>query len=119
VRLAGLTDNVPGFLRDLDVFILPSLWEGLGNVAIEAGLAGLPAAVANVGGLKEVIHDRETGLLFDPKDEAALVKTLEYILDPANRSTLKDFGRKLQADVRERFDIKKIAAEYEKLYLKL
>ena len=119
VRLVGRTKNAPEFLRGLDAFILPSLWEGLGNVVIEAGLTGLPVAVSNAGGLKEIVTDRETGLLFDPKDEAALVRTLEYILDPANRETLKNFGRRLQAEARERFDIKKIAARYEKVYLEL
>ena len=42
VKLLGLKKDIKGFLFDLDLFVLPSLWEGLGIVLLEAGLAGLP-----------------------------------------------------------------------------
>ena len=119
VRLIGLQKDIPGFLRQLDVFILPSLWEGLGIAALEAGLTGLPVLASRVDGLKEIIQDQATGWLFDPRDTTDLIAKLNYTFDPNNREILKDRGRKLQTAVRERFDIKNVASQYERLYLNL
>lgn len=119
IKLVGLQKDIPVFLQQLDVFILPSLWEGLGIVALEAGLTGLPVLAARVDGLKEIIKDEATGWLFDPQDEKDLAAKLSYVFDFNNREILKDRGRKLQVAVLERFDIKNIVRQYEKLYFNL
>lgn len=119
VKLLGLKKDVKGFLSDLDIFILPSLWEGLGLVLLEAGLAALPVLASRVDGIYEVVKDGQTGILFNSDDQPDLVLKLRLMLDNIAKPEIEALGRSLQADIRERFDIKTIAEQYHNLYLKL
>lgn len=99
----GLTGRValPGFRTDLDaligaadVVVLPSFTEGLPNVALEAGAAGVPVVATAVGGTPEVIADGVTGLLVPPGNPAALAAGIIAILrDPALARRLGSAGR--------------------------
>jgi len=119
VHLLGLQRDVKSFFSDLDVFILPSLWEGLGIVLLEAGLAGLPVVASRVDGICEVIKEGETGILFNSNDQADLVTKLTKVLNQIDQPETTELGKKLQSDIKSRFDIKIIASEYQALYLKL
>lgn len=119
VKLLGLQQNIKGFLSDLDVFVLPSLWEGLGIVLLEAGLAGLPVIASRVDGICEVIEDGQTGILFDSGNRADLVSKLKSVLDNQDPEKIMSLGLNLQVDVRTRFGIKIIAKQYQDLYLSL
>jgi len=119
IKLVGLQKDVSGFLSQLDFFILPSLWEGLGIVLLEAGLKGLPVLASRVDGIKEVIKDGETGILFDPQEIGDMAEKIEYALSQVDSPQFRALGEKLQSDIRERFDIRKVAAEYELLYYDL
>ncbi len=119
VHLLGLQSDIKSFLADLDVFVLPSLWEGLGIVLLEAGLAGLPVIASRVDGISEIIADNETGILFDSNNQADLVAKLRQVLVKINQPEITALGKKLQADIKARFDIRIIASEYQTLYLKL
>lgn len=68
------------FLRLLDVFVLPSRWETFGLAAAEAMAVGVPAVVANVGGLPEVVADGETGLVVPPHNPEALAAAIERLI---------------------------------------
>src|ERR1039458_3183888 len=66
VLFLGSTSHVPELLRAMDVFVLPSVAEGISNALLEAMASGLPVIATSVGGNPEVVVDRESGLLFSP-----------------------------------------------------
>lgn len=118
--LAGKVDLVgpvqtPSFLGTIDFFVLPSLWEGLGIVILEAGLAGLPIIASAVDGIKELI-DEETGWLVPAGDEEALAEKIDWLLSHLSDPEVGRRCGKLQEKIRERFDIAKIASDYQKTY---
>lgn len=86
VRLRGHVERAAAYLSALDVFVLPSRSEALGYVLLEAGLASLPVAASNVGGIPEIIEDGVTGTLFPAGDENAIADALRsYLSSPELR----------------------------------
>ena len=84
----GASDRIPEVLQALDVFVLPSLNEGISNTILEAMASGLPVVATAVGGNVELIQEGTNGRLFRPRDETALAGILgEYVADPALRAT--------------------------------
>ena len=93
VRFLGLRADVPHILVDSDVFVLPSLWEGLSIALLEAMAAGLPVVATDVEGVAEVVTDGETGLVVPPGDADALTAALSRLLgDPSLRKRLAQAG---------------------------
>ena len=77
----GWINEVPSFLSALDIFAMPSNFEGLGTAALDAIYAGCPVAASSVGGLKEsIIHER-TGLLAQKKNAKDFACQLARLLD--------------------------------------
>jgi glycosyltransferase involved in cell wall biosynthesis len=94
VRLAGFVSDVPKFMTQLTLFVLPSRSEGLGLVLIEAMAAGLPVVATDVGGIPEVVVHGETGLLVPPEDAGALATAIRQVLaDPALAARMGEAGR--------------------------
>lgn len=81
-RFSPFVDHrrLPGFLAEADAFVLPSLTEGHPKVLLEAMSCGVPCVASNVGGIRAILVDGETGLLFDPGDPDALTRKLERVL---------------------------------------
>jgi len=78
--------DVPELLRQTDVLWLTSDWEGLPNVVLEAMASGVPVVATDVGGTREVLHDREGGFVIPPGDCNALVsRSLPLLTDGALR----------------------------------
>ena len=82
VRFHGLKSKpeVAEYMRQCDFFVLPSLWENLPCVLIEAMASGIPVIASDVGGIKEIINEN-LGLLISPKNTDALEKAIEHLLD--------------------------------------
>ena len=117
VVLVGEAVEVGEYLKKMDVFVLPSLSEGLGIAVIEAIAAGKPVIAGNVGGIKELVRDGETGILVTPGDEKALRAAIERIID--NRGELekmKSASVQWLEENRERFDIKEVSKRYSALF---
>ncbi len=74
VHFAGIRRDVPALIALSDVFVMSSLWEGLGLVFLEAMAAGLPVLASGVSAVPEVVIDGETGLLVPPGDPEALAE---------------------------------------------
>lgn len=84
VWLAGARKDISELLRGFDVFVLPSLAEGISNTILEAMASGLAVVATNVGGNPELVVDGETGALVPRADARALAQALKrYAEDPA------------------------------------
>ena len=81
VHLLGHRDDIEACLAGMDLFVLPSLNEGMGRALIEAMVAGLPVIASRVGGIPSVISHERTGLLVPPGDADALAEALRRLLD--------------------------------------
>jgi glycosyltransferase involved in cell wall biosynthesis len=81
IKMLGFQDNVPEILSIINVFALPSLWEGLGRALTEAMIMGVPVVATSVNGVPELIVDQETGLLSPPANPAKLAENIIWLLD--------------------------------------
>ncbi len=93
VHFTGPRKDIPAVLRAADLLVLNALVEPFGLVLIEAMASGTPVLATRVGGIPEIVTDRETGFLIDPvnssdsEDSDALAsRLLEILADPATRS---------------------------------
>lgn len=102
-------------LSVMDVFVLPSVQEGLGLSLLEALSAGLPVVASNVGGIYSVIRDEENGLLVPPKDDKALAEAIIRLLK--NKDYAKALGQKGIQVIREQFTLDKMIERMEEFYL--
>lgn len=85
-RIEPATQDVPAWLRRMDIFVLPSRSEALSNALMEAMAAGCAPVASRVGGNPELVDGEQTGLLFEPGDEADLAACLgRLVLDDALR----------------------------------
>jgi glycosyltransferase involved in cell wall biosynthesis len=114
VRFLGNRMDVSDLLFLVDVFVLPSLWEGLPLALLEAMSAGLPTIATRVEGVENIISNGENGYLLQPKDVAALAGALIRIReDPLTRRT---FGERNKALVQNEFTIDRMCSCYEALF---
>lgn len=114
VRFAGRVDDVPGWLRAADVFVLPSLQEGLPNALLEAMASGLPCVATRIGGVVDVVRDGRGALLVPQADAAALAAACGRMLrDDSLRHAL---GEAAEAEIRGRFGLEARVATYRRLY---
>ncbi len=114
VRLTGARDDVPGLLRALDLFVLPSLAEGISNTILEAMASGVPVVATDVGGNAELIRPGETGEIVAAGDPAALAGGLAtYLARPARLAT---DGRAARRRAVENHSIDAMVSAYADLY---
>lgn len=117
IKLLGYRDDVPEILSVLDMFVLSSLWEGLGRALTEAMIVGVPVAATEVDGVPELVTHRQTGLLSPPGDPARLAENISWLLDyPDEAYRMKEAARKrvLPAFSADRM-IEQIEVLYERL----
>jgi glycosyltransferase involved in cell wall biosynthesis len=98
-RCAGHSDDVPGLLPGLDVFVMASRYEGLPCAVAEAMLAGLPVVATAVNAVPDVVLPGETGLLASPERPHQLAAAVRYMLDqPAEAARMAAAGQRLIGD---------------------
>jgi len=106
VEFLGWQADIHPIMASLDIFLMPSLWEGFGLVLLEAMAHDLPIVASRVSAIPEIIVDDETGLLVPPRDVEGLVSALRRLLsDPALRLRLGSSGG---ARLREQFSADKM-----------
>ncbi len=109
-------DDTIGVLSVMDIFVMPSLKEGLGLSLMEAMAYGLAVIGSDVGGIKTLIQNKENGLLVNPKDTKALAREiLDLIRDPQGREKL---GENAKIFISRNFSQEKMTGETEAVYLK-
>ncbi|WP_137938922.1 TIGR03088 family PEP-CTERM/XrtA system glycosyltransferase [Chitinivorax sp. B] len=114
--LPGARHDVPELMRAFDIFVLPSLAEGISNTILEAMACGLPVVATDVGGNGELILHDQTGLLVPKADPAALADTLDrYVTDAVLRRAHGMAGRQR---IEQEFSLTKMVERYSDIYLR-
>ena len=103
VEFAGARSDVAAQLRRFDLFVLPSLWEGLPYVLLEAMAAGIPIVSTDASGVREVITDDTEGIIVPPRSAAALAEAVTALM--ANEARRASLGAKGAQVVRQRFSV--------------
>lgn len=113
----GSSDNVPELLNAMDVFVLPSINEGMSNTLLEAMSCGLPVVATRVGGNTELAEEGRSGHLFPARDVHALSGILERLVSAPEIRT--EFGRAARLRALEQFSLAGMIERYRDLYLRL
>jgi glycosyltransferase involved in cell wall biosynthesis len=115
--LPGAVHNVPEVLRAFDLFVLPSLNEGISNTTLEALASGVPVVATRVGGNPELVDDGVTGRLMPAGDVAALARAIdEYVNDADMR---RQHGATARRVAVERFSLTTMVERYQAVYDRL
>lgn len=113
VLCPGIKDTALG-LSVMDVFVMPSLQEGLGLSILEAQAQGVPVVATRVGGIPTAIEDGRTGLLCPPQESVCLARSIERILnDGALKETLTRHARR---QIEEKFSLSLMGQKTRKVY---
>ncbi len=102
------------YLKAFDIFILPSIKEGLPYTLLEAGLAGIPVIATEVGGIPEIIENKKTGLLISPADASALASAIKELLEDKNLSS--NLAENLRQKIIQEFSLGKMVRETVDIY---
>jgi glycosyltransferase involved in cell wall biosynthesis len=114
VDFIGIVDDVAPYLRDADVFVLPSHAEGLSNALLEAMAVGLPVIVSNVPGNVDVVEHGRTGLVFEVDNASELAASLARVLRDDDLRNL--LGAGARGSVEESYSLQAVAGRYIELY---
>jgi glycosyltransferase involved in cell wall biosynthesis len=113
IFLLGFQQNAPELLKAFDAFILASKKEGLPYVILEAGLAELLVIASNVGGIPDIIKNKESGILLEKPDKLSVQKALREIDNPANNK----ISSNLNTTIKQKLTIDKMIDSIIKLYI--
>ncbi len=117
VEFLGFVSDAADFLSKIDIFVMPSLYEGLGVAVLEAMATGKPVIATRVGGLAEVVIDGVTGLLVPARDGSELARAIDRLARDNNLARVMGQGGAQR--VREEFTIDKMAERNEACYYSL
>jgi sugar transferase (PEP-CTERM/EpsH1 system associated) len=112
--LPGERRDVAECLQSFDLFVLPSLGEGMSNTILEAMASGLPVIATRVGGNPELVDEGQTGFLVPPASPAALATAIQWYID--NPSLIAIHGRAGRAKVEGQYGIKSVIERYLAVY---
>lgn len=107
-----LDTSVP--LSVMDVFVFPSISEGLGLAIIEAQAMGLPVVASDVGGIYTLVKDGVNGFLVHPGKPGTLARAILRLL--RNKNLASEMGRRAREQVKDRFTLKQMVDSIEQLY---
>ena len=112
----GVRRDIPELLSNFDIFILPSLWEGMPRSVIEALALSKPVVAHRVGGLEEIIRDGENGVIISLNRTAEFVESLKFLLE--NPAVCRKMGARGKMTAR-RYDASSVVEKTEALYYQL
>lgn len=117
ILFTGFRDDISGLLSASDLFVLPSYSEGLPISVLEAMSVGLPVVATDVGGMREIIKDGETGYLVPAKDVDELAVTIRRCIE--NKDITEAVSRAGRAYVRAEFSMESMLGNYRRIYHEL
>jgi glycosyltransferase involved in cell wall biosynthesis len=117
VHFTGRQTDVAGLMRAAHIFVLPSQWEGLPNVVLEAMAAGTPVVATDVEGVQELLSDGKTGAIVPRNGEPRLAEAIRHVL--REYGSAQSAALAAQSLVSEQFTWPLVAAKYERLYTEI
>lgn len=115
IEFLGARDDIDALMADADFHVLPSRWEGLPGVLVEAMAMGLPSVASAAGGVSEALVDGETGFLAEPGDPESLAECLNRIVT-SDRAALGAAARRRAI---ESFSVESMTHHWENFYRRL
>ena len=116
-HFAGEVGDVRAFLEGISLLVMPSRWEGLGIVALEAMALERPVVAFRTGGIAEVVSDGQTGVLVSPGDKDGLARSIANLL--ADKDAARLMGQKGRERVLERFTGKIMGENIIRIYFEI
>lgn len=116
ISLLGFRADIDNLLRDADIFLLTSHYEGISIALLEAMRAGLPAIGTHVGGMPEIVRDGHTGILVPADDHVALIKAMTRLA--GSKSLRDEMGKQAYAYFIKEFSLTTMLSRYQNLYTK-
>jgi glycosyltransferase involved in cell wall biosynthesis len=114
VWMTGDRSDIPDILRLFDLFVLPSLGEGISNTILEAMATGLPIVATDVGGTPELVEDGINGRLVPPEDPSALMSGLQECV--RDREQLDSMGAASLDKIKMQFNWQETVEQYLSVY---
>ena len=116
VNFLGWRSDIEEIMPIFDIFVLPSLNEGMGRVLVEAMAAGKPIVASNVGGIPDLVEHDYNGLLVPPGDEKALAAAIRQLInDPAKAKMMGQRGQERC----HQFSVESMAEKIDALYMEI
>lgn len=115
VVFESFREDVPDILNAIDIFCLPSLWEGLPIALLEAMAMAKAVVATAVDGSADILKDKENGLIVPVQNEDALSKAVSNLVN--NKFLRTRLGEEARKTVSSRFDVEKMTRQIEKVYL--
>ncbi len=117
ITFLGYRSDIYEIMPIFDIFILPSLSEGLCNAVIEAMAAKLPVIATNTGGNPELVEDGKTGILIPPRSPENIANAVLELVNDANKRN--DMGESGFNKVKNEFQLNRTIKKYEDAYISL
>lgn len=115
VTFAGMRRDIPDMLAAMDVYAMPSLYEGFGISLVEAMAAGKPVVATTIPPFMKILSHGETALLVPPKDPGALASAISRLL--TDRPLALRLGQEARETAASRYDIEDVSARLRLLYM--
>lgn len=117
IKLLGFRENIPELLSLMDIFVFPSLWEGMPLALLEAMASGLPVISTGVHGAVDLLQGSKRGMLVQKKDFKGLVEAIRFLV--CNPDEAKKMGREAQRLICDNYSLKKHIGRIESLYISM
>jgi glycosyltransferase involved in cell wall biosynthesis len=114
VIFTGFRTDIPELLTMFDLFLLPSLWEGIPRALLEAIAMQKPVIVTAVGGIPEIVESEKTGVFVPPEDPKALAQATTYLL--SNPEIATKMGQEGYRRIQQFFSLDSVVAKTEGVY---
>ena len=117
VIFTGFRKDIGELLSIMDLFVLPSHLEGLCTSLMDAMLMKLPIVATTAGGIQEVVTDKETGILVQPRNSKALADAIIQLL--SNKENAEEMGERGLKRVKTMFNVSRMVNGTEKVYMQI
>ena len=114
VLLLGFIPDAAQYLSGMDIFVLPSVKEGLPYAIIEAVAAQVPVIASNIGGIPDLISHNENGILIPPKNIVALAEAIEHLAK--NKEERIALGKRGAHTIKTKFSLRAMLEKTQHLY---
>lgn len=113
VLFLGVRNDIPELVANFDVFILPSLWEGMPRSIIEAMVLAKPVIAYDIAGIREIVNDGTNGFVVPVHDSVQMCHMIEYLL--SHKSECKKLATRAKRTAKQ-YDFNKVVSRVERIY---